>query len=42
MRENNCEVVPALLRIANTSVFNDGMGQVMFFAAAVEIIEPSN
>ena len=42
MKANNLEEIPALLRISKTSTYQeDGMAQMMFMAAVVELIEPS-
>ena len=42
MKANNLEEIPALLKISKTNMFQDnGMAQMMFMAAVVELIEPS-
>jgi len=42
MRANKIDVLPALLQISKTKTFEDHeMGQIMYYAAAVELIEPS-
>lgn len=43
MKANNLDVIPALLKISKTETYNDnGMTQMLFMAATVELIEPSN
>lgn len=42
MKANNIDVIPALLKISQTETYNDnGMTQMLFMAATVELIEPS-
>lgn len=42
MKANNLEALPALLRISKTNHYQeDGMIQLMYMAAVVELIEPS-
>lgn len=41
MKANTLECIPAILKISQTNMFQDsGMVQLLFFAAAVEIMEP--
>lgn len=43
MKANKLDVIPALLKISETETYNDnGMTQMLFMAATVELIEPSN
>lgn len=44
MKANNEDALQALLRISKTNTYNDsdGMVQMLFIAAAVEVLEPSN
>ena len=43
MKANNLEVIPALLKISETETYSgNGMTQMLFMAATVELIEPSN
>mgnify|MGYP001330829435 CR=1 FL=1 len=44
MKANNEDALNALLRISKTHTYNDndGMVQMLFMAAVVEVIEPSN
>lgn len=42
MKANNIEEIPALLKISKTETYQEnGMAQMMFMAAVVELIEPS-
>lgn len=42
MKANNLEEIPALLLISKTETYQEsGMAQMMFMAAVVELIEPS-
>lgn len=42
MKANNLEEIPALLKISQTETYQEnGMAQMMFMAAVVELIEPS-
>jgi len=42
MKANNLDEIPALLKISETHTYQDNaMGQMMFMAAVVEMIEPS-
>ena len=42
MKANNLEEIPALLKVSQTHTYQDNaMGQMMFMAAVVELIEPS-
>ena len=42
MKANNLEEIPALLRISQTETYNEsGFNQMMFMAAVLELIEPS-
>jgi len=42
MKANNLEEIPALLKISKTYTYQENaMGQMMFMAAVVELIEPS-
>jgi len=42
MKANNLEEIPALLKISETETYQEnGMGQMMFMAAVVELMEPS-
>ena len=42
MKANNLEEIPALLKISETEIYKEnGMGQMMFMAAVVELMEPS-
>jgi hypothetical protein len=41
MKANNLEEIPALLKISKTNTYQENaMGQMMFMAAVVELIEP--
>jgi len=43
MKANNLDSIPALLLISKTETYQEsGMTQMLFMAAVVEIIEPSN
>lgn len=43
MQENNIEEIPALLKISKDGSYQEsGMTQMLFMAAVVELIEPSN
>lgn len=43
MKANKVEEIPALLEISKTKTYSDcGTTQMMFLAAVVELIEPSN
>lgn len=43
MEANKLEELPALLQISKTHTYQDsGMAQLLFMAATVELIEPSN
>jgi hypothetical protein len=42
MQANSLEVIPALLKISETEMYKEnGMAQMMFMTAVVELIEPS-
>lgn len=42
MKANKIEEIPALLKISQTQTYQDSdIGQMMFMAAVVELIEPS-
>lgn len=42
MKSNQVDVLPAILIISETNMYQDnGMTQMLFMAAAVEILEPS-
>lgn len=42
MAANNIDVIPALLKVAQTDTYQENaMGQMLFMAATVELIEPS-
>jgi len=42
MKANNLEEIPALLKISQTETYQENpMGQMLFMAAVVELIEPS-
>jgi hypothetical protein len=42
MKANNLEEIPALLKISQTEHYQEnGMAQMMYMAAVVEMIEPS-
>ncbi len=42
MKANNLGEIPALLKISNTQHYQEnGMAQLMYMAAVVELIEPS-
>lgn len=42
MKNNNLEEIPALLKISKTEHYQEnGMAQMMYMAAVVELIEPS-
>lgn len=42
MKANNLKAIPALLKISNTQHYQEnGMAQMMYMAAVVELIEPS-
>lgn len=42
MKANNLDEIPALLKISKTHTYQENaMGQMMFMAAVVELIEPS-
>ena len=42
MKANNLEEIPALLKVSETETYQDSpIGQMMFMAATVELIEPS-
>jgi hypothetical protein len=42
MKANNLEEIPALLKISQTEHYQEnGMAQMMYMAAVVELIEPS-
>jgi hypothetical protein len=42
MKANNLDELQSLLKISETSLYQEnGMGQMMFMAAVVELIEPS-
>jgi len=42
MKANNLEEIPALLKVSQTETYQDNpIGQMMFMAATVELIEPS-
>jgi hypothetical protein len=43
MKANKIEVIPALLEISKTETYQEnGMGQMMFMAATVELLENDN
>jgi hypothetical protein len=43
MKANNIGEIPALLKISQTETYQENaVGQMMFMAAVVELIEPSN
>lgn len=42
MKSNNLEEIPALLKISSTEHYQEnGLAQMMYMAAVVELIEPS-
>jgi hypothetical protein len=42
MKDHNLDAIPALLRISELEAYKEnGMAQMMFMAATVELIEPS-
>lgn len=42
MAANKIDVIPALLKVAQTQTYQENaMGQMLFMAATVELIEPS-
>jgi hypothetical protein len=42
MAANKLDVIPALLKVAQTNMYQENaMGQMLFMAATVELIEPS-
>jgi hypothetical protein len=42
MKANNLEEIPALLKISQTEHYQEnGMAQMMYMAAVIELIEPS-
>ncbi len=43
MRVNNLEAIPALLKISETDTYqNNPLGQMMFMAAVVEMMKPTD
>lgn len=43
MKANNLEEIPALIKISETNTYQEStMGQMMFMAAVVEMLEPSD